>query len=119
VRWQALYDLARFSEQLDITTSWPKNEKELQLVYNLAYYVQPPKSVPMRLYLNDDIPVLLINEREAVYGTQLVQSPEEVENLRRTAEEVISRSREVGVFEHSDIWYEYCRYFRYYDARCL
>ncbi len=117
--WQTLYDLARFSERLDIVTTWPRDEKELQLVYNLAYYVRPPKSVPMHLYLNEDIPVLLINKREAVYETQLVRSSKEVEELRKTAEDIINRSREVGVFEHSDIWYEYCRRFRYYDARCL
>ncbi len=118
--WQTLYDLARFSERLDIVTTWPRDEKELQLMYNLAYYVRPPKSVQMHLYLiNEDIPVLLINEREAVYRTQLMRSPKEVEELRKTAEDIISRSKEVGIFEYDDIWHEYCKRFRYYDARCL
>ncbi len=117
--WQTLYDLARFSERLDVvTTWWPKDERELQLIYNLAEYAKPPRSVPLYLHLNDNIPVLLVNEKEAFDGTRLTQAPEEVEGLRRAAEDIIKRSKEVGIFEHSDIWYEYCRRFRYYDARC-
>jgi hypothetical protein len=115
--WQALYDLARFAERLDIVTTWPpKDERELQLIYNLAEYVRPPKSVPLYLYLSSDVPILLINEKEAVYEAQLIR--EELGRLRKIADGIISRSREVRIFEHSDIWHEYCRRFRYHDARC-
>jgi hypothetical protein len=117
--WQTLYDLARFSENVDVATTWPRNEKELQLVYNLAEYVRPPASIPLHLYLSTDVPVLLINEKEAFDGVRLIQSPKEVEKLRRTAEDVIKRSKKVGIFEYDDIRREYCRRFRYYDARCF
>jgi len=51
---------------------------------------------------------------------RLVRAPEEVEGLKKAAEDVISRAKEVGIFEYSDIRYEYCHgRFRYYDARCL
>jgi hypothetical protein len=115
--WQTLYDLARFSARVDVVTTKPTDERELQLVYNLAEYVRPPRSIPLHLYLYDNIPILLVNEREAFDGSRLVRTPE-VESVRRAAEDIIKRSKEVGVFEHSDIWYKYCRRFRYYDARC-
>jgi len=117
--WQTLYDLARFSERVDVVTTWPKNEKELQLVYNLAEYVRPPASIPLHLYLSDNVPVLLINEKGAFDGVRLIQSPKEVEKLRRTAEDVIKRSKKVDIFVYDDIRLEYCRRFRYYDARCF
>ena len=116
--WQTLYDLARFSERVDVVTTWPKNEKELQLVYNIAEYVRPPTLIPLHLYLSDNVPVLLINEKEAFDGTRLIRTPEEIEKLRQTAEDVIKRSKKVGIFEYDDIHVEYCRHFRYYDARC-
>jgi len=118
--WQVLYDLARFAERVDIVTTWPpKDERELQLIYNLAEYAWPPRSVPLYLYLADsNIPVLLINEKEAVYEAQLMRDPKELGRLRKVAKEIISRSKEVGILEHSDVWYEYCRHFRYRDARC-
>jgi hypothetical protein len=115
--WQALYDLARFAERVDVATTWPKDERELQLIYNLAEYAKPPRSVPLHLYLDaNNVPVLLINEKEAVYEGQLIRDPKELGKLRKVADDVISRSKEVGIFEYSDIWYEYCRHFR--DARC-
>ena len=117
--WQTLYDLARFSERVDVITTWPKNEKELQLVYNLAEYVRPPTSIPLHLYLSTDVPVLLINEKEAFDGVRLIQSPKEVEKLKRTAEDVIKRSKKAGILEYDDIRLEYCRRFRHYDARCF
>jgi hypothetical protein len=119
--WQALYDLARFSEQVNVVTTRPKDEKELQLIYNLAEYARPPRSAPLYLHLaSGDVPVLLVNEREAFDGTRLTRAPEEVEGLRKAAEDVISRAKEVGILEYSDIRYEYCgSRFRYYDARCL
>jgi Xaa-Pro aminopeptidase len=116
--WQTLYDLSRFAERVDVVTTWPKNEKELQLVYNLAEYAHPPRSIPLYLYLNEDIPILLVNEREAFDGVRLIQTPEEVEGLRRAAKDIIERSKEVGIFEYDDIRRDYCRHFRYYDARC-
>jgi len=118
--WQALYDLARFSEQVNVVTTRPKDEKELRLIYNLAEYTRPPRSVPLHLHLADgDVPVLLVNEKEAYDGVQLVRTPEEVGGLRKAAEDVVGRAKEVGIFEYSDIRYEYCSRFRYYDARCL
>jgi len=120
--WQTLYDLAQlFAERLDVVTTWPpRDERELQLIYNLAEYARPPRSVPLHLYLADgDIPVLLINEKEAVYEAQLIQDPNELGRLRKVAKEIIDRSREVGIFEYDDIRHEYCRRFRHYDARCL
>ncbi len=116
--WSTLYDLARFSERVDVVTTWPKNEEELQLVYNLAEYVRPPTSIPLHLYLSDNVPVLLINEKEAFDGVQITRTPKEVEKLRQTAEDVIKRSKKVEIFEYDDIRLEYCRRFRYYDARC-
>jgi len=116
--WQALYDLARFAERVDVVTTWPRDEKELQLVYNLAERAKPPRSVPLRLHLNEDIPVLLVNEMEAFDGTRLMRTPEEVERLRKMAEDVISRSKEVGIFEYDGMRLEYCRRFRHVDARC-
>jgi hypothetical protein len=118
--WQAMYDLARFAERLDVVTTWPpRNEKELQLIYNLAEYVRPPRSVPLYLHLAGNVPILLINEKEAVYEAQLIQDPKELGRLRKVADGIIGRSKEVGIFEYSDIRHEYCRRFRYYDARCL
>jgi hypothetical protein len=117
--WQALYDLARFSQRLDVVTTWPRDEDELRLVYNLAEYAKPPRSVPLYLHLNDNIPVLLVNEREAFDGARLMRAPEEVEKLRGVAEDIVKRSKEVGILEYSDIRHKYCRRFRYYDARCL
>ena len=119
--WQALYDLAKFSERVDVVTTRPRNERELQLIYNLAEYARPPSSVPLYLHLaGGDVPVLLVNEKEAFDGVRLVRAPEEVEGLKKAAEDVISRAKEVGIFEYSDIRYEYCHgRFRYYDARCL
>jgi hypothetical protein len=117
--WQALYDLARFSQRLDIVTTWPRDENGLRLVYNLAKYVRPPSSIPLHLYLRVNTPVLLINEREAFDGVRLIRSPKEVERLRKVAEGVISRSKEVGIFEYDNIRLEYCHRFRYSDARCL
>jgi hypothetical protein len=117
--WQALYDLSRFAERVDIVTWPPKDEKELQLIYNLAEYARPPKSVPLYLYLADsNVSILLINEREAFDGTRLTRIPEEVKSLKKAAKEIISSSKEVGILEYSDIWYEYCGRFRYRDARC-
>jgi hypothetical protein len=115
--WSTLYDLAKFSERVDVVTTRPKNEKELQLVYNLAEYVRPPTSIPLHLYLSDNVPVLLINENEAFDGVQIIRTPKEVEKLRQTAEDVIRRSKKVGIFD-DDIRLEYCRHFRYRDARC-
>jgi len=116
--WQTLYDLSRFAERVDVVTTPPKNDEELKLVHNIAYYAKPPRSVPLYLYLNEDVPVLLINKREAFDGMRLVRTPEAVEGLRRTAEDIINRSKEVGIFEYDDIRLEYCRRFRYSDARC-
>jgi hypothetical protein len=116
--WQALYDLARFSERVDVVTTWPADERELQLVFNLAEYARPPRSVPLYLHVADEVPVLLVNEREAFDGTRLTRTPEEVEYLRKMAEDVVRRSKEVGILEHRDIWYAYCRHFRYRDVRC-
>jgi hypothetical protein len=112
--WQALYDLARFAE-LDIVTTWPRDEKELQLVYNLAEYAQPPTSI-LRLYLTNDPPLLLINENEAFVGRQLIRPP--TEELWKTAEDIIARSKKAGIFEYDDIRAGYCRHFRYLDVRC-
>jgi len=122
--WQTLYDLARFSDRVDVVTTWPpRDEKELQLIYNLAEYAKPPRSVPLYLYLADSsVPVLLISEKEAVYeGQQLIQEEiqEELGRLRKIAKEIIDHSKEVGIFEYDKIRHEYCRYFRHYDARCL
>ena len=116
--WQALYDLARFSARVDVVTTRPTDERELQLVYNLAEYVRPPRSIPLHLYLYDNIPTLLVNEREAFNGVRLIRASKEVEDLRRMAEDIIGRSKEVGIFEYDDIRVEYCRHFRYRDARC-
>jgi Xaa-Pro aminopeptidase len=116
--WQTLYDLARFSLRVDVVTTWPKDEKELQLLYNIAENVKPPRAVPLHLYLNEDIPVLLVNEKETFDGVRLIRTPKEVEELRKVAEDIISRSKEVGIFEYDDIQLEYCRRFRYSDARC-
>ena len=117
--WQALHDLARFSTRVDVVTTWPpSSEKELHLVYNLAEYARPPRSVPLHLYLSDDVPVLLVNEKEAFDGVRLLRTSKEVENLKKTAEEIIRRAKEVGILEHRDIWYEYCCRFRHYDVRC-
>jgi len=120
--WQTLYDLARlFAERVDIVTTWPpKDEKELRLLYNLAEYAKPPRSVPLYLYLADsNVPVLLINEKEAVYEGQLIQDPKELDRLREVAKDIIGRSKEVRIFEYDDIRHEYCSRFRYYDTRCL
>ena len=117
--WQTLYDLARFSDRVDVVTTWPRDEKELQLIYNLAEYAKPPRSVPLYLYLADNVPVLLINEKEAVYEAQLIQDPKELGRLREVAKDIIGRSKEVGIFEYDDIRHEYCSRFRYYDTRCL
>jgi hypothetical protein len=120
--WQTLYDLAHlFAERVDIVTTWPpKDEKELQLLYNLAEYAKPPRSVPLYLYIMaENIPVLLINEKEAVYEAQVIQDPKELGRLREVAKDIIGRSKEVGIFEYDDIRQYYCRRFRYYDARCL
>jgi hypothetical protein len=116
--WQALYDLSRFAERVDVATTPPKSDEELRLVYKLAYYTKPPRSVPLYLYLNEDVSVLLVNEREAFDGAQLMRTPEEVERLRKVAEDVVRRSKEVDVFEYDDIRVEYCRRFRYVDATC-
>jgi len=116
--WQTLYDLAKLSRRLDIVTTWPNNDRELQLVYNLAEYVRPPKSIPLFLHLQKNTPILLVNEKEAFNGTRLTRTPKEVEELRKVAEDIVDRSKEVRIFEYSDIWHEYCRRFRYYDVRC-
>jgi hypothetical protein len=116
--WQALYDLSRFAERVDVVTTWPKSDEELRLIYKLAYYTKPPRSTPLYLYLNEDVPVLFVNKREAFDGIRLIRVPEEVERLRRAAVDIISRSKEVDIFEYDDIWIEYCRRFRYVEAMC-
>jgi len=117
--WSTLYDLAKFSKRVDVVTTWPpKSEKELQLVYNLAEYMRPPTSIPLRLYLSDNVPLLLINEKEAFDGVRLMRTQTEIEKLRQTAEDIIKRSKKVGIFEYDDIRLEYCRHFKLYDARC-
>jgi hypothetical protein len=116
--WSTLYDLARFSERVDVVTTWPRNEKELELVYNLAEYVRPPASIPLHLYLSDHVPVLLINEKEAFDGKRLIRTPKELKNLRKTAENIIKRSKKVGTFEYDEIRHKYCHHFRYCDVRC-
>jgi hypothetical protein len=116
--WQTLYDLSRFSERVDVVTTPPKSDEELRLVYKIAYYTKLPRSVPLYLYLNEDVPVLLVNKREAFDGIRLIRTPEEVERLRRVAEDIVSRSKEVDIFEYDDIMTEYCRRFRYVEAMC-
>jgi hypothetical protein len=111
---QILCDLARFAE-VDLVTTWP-NAPELKLIFDIAHCVKPPTSLPLRLYLTTQITqLLLINEKEAMVDGRLVAKTEE---LVEAAEKIIAASKRVGIFEYDEIRREYCRHFRYYDARC-
>jgi hypothetical protein len=115
---QILCDLARFAE-VDLVTSfssWPAPEDELKLIFDIAHCIKPPTSLSLRLYLTTHmLPILLINDREAVVDGRLVAKTKE---LVEAAEKIIATSRRVGIFEYEDIRREYCRHFRYHDARC-
>jgi hypothetical protein len=112
---QILCDLARFAE-VDLVTTWPNTPEELKLIFDIAHCIKPPTSLPLRLYLTTQITqLLLINEKEAVVDGRLVAKTEE---LVEAVEKIIAASRRVGIFEYDDIRREYCRYFRYRDARC-
>jgi hypothetical protein len=114
--WSILCDLARFAEQVDLVTSWPNTPEELKVIFNIAHCIKPPTSLPLRLYLATQITqMLLINEKEAMVDGCLVAKTEE---LVEVAEKIIAASRRVGIFEYDEIRREYCRHFRYRDARC-
>ncbi len=113
--WNILCDLARFAEVDLVIDTWQTKE-ELELVFNIAHCIKPPTSLPLRLYLSTQITqLLLINEKEAVVDGRLVAKTEE---LVEAAEKIIAASRRVGIFEYDEIRHEYCRHFRYRDARC-
>jgi hypothetical protein len=113
--WNILCDLARFAEVDLVIDTWQTKE-ELELVFNIAHCIKPPTSLPLRLYLATQITqMLLINEKEAMVDGRLVAKTEE---LVEVAEKIIAASRRVGIFEYDEIRREYCRHFRYRDARC-
>jgi len=114
--WNILCELARFAEQVDLVIDMWQTKEELELIFNIAHCIKPPTSLPLRLYLATQITqMLLINEKEATVDGRLVAKTEE---LVEVAEKIIAASRRVGIFEYDEIRHEYCRHFRYRDARC-
>jgi len=116
---QIICDLARFAEQVDLIITWPKDELELELVFNIAHCIKPPKSLPLDLYFYPHPPVLLINKKEAFYRfLRRDLEKEELEELLKLAEGIIKKSKKLDIFIYDDIRLEYCRHFKLYDARC-
>jgi len=118
---QILCDLARFAEQVDLVTSWPNTPEELKVIFNIAHCIKPPKSLPLVLYFYPStLPILLINKKEAYYRFLRSNMEEkELEELLRLAESIIKKSKKLDIFIYDDLRLEYCRHFRYYDARCF
>jgi hypothetical protein len=116
---QILCDLARFAEQVDLVTTWPNAPEELKLIFDIAHCIKPPKSLPLDLYFYPNTPILLINKKEAYYHFLRRNLEEkELEELLRLAESIIKKSKKLDIFVYDDIRQDYCRRFRYYDARC-
>jgi len=116
---QIICDLARFAEQVDLIITWPKNELELEFVFNIAHCIKPPKSLPLDLYFypSTSPPILLINKNEA-YILRGSMEKKEVEELMGLADKIIKESKRLDIFIYDDIRREYCKHFRYRDARC-
>jgi hypothetical protein len=117
--WSILCDLARFAEQVDLVTSWPNTPEELKVIFNIAHCIKPPKSLPLDLYFypSTSLPTLLINKNEA-YILRGSMEKKEVEELMGLADKIIKESKRLDIFIYDDIRLEYCKYFRYRDARC-
>jgi hypothetical protein len=116
--WNILCDLARFAEVDLVIDTWQTKE-ELELVFNIAHCIKPPKSLPLDLYFYPSPPILLINKKEAFYRfLRRDLEKGELEELLRLAESIIKKSKKLDIFVYDDIRLEYCRRFRHYDARC-
>jgi hypothetical protein len=113
---QILCDLARFVEQVDLVTTWPNAPEELKLIFDIAHCIKPPMSLPLDLYFHPSPPILLINRNEAYY--RFLRRNMKKKELEELADKIIKESKRLDIFIYDDIRREYCKYFRYRDARC-